>query len=85
MRNIDLNGKSLVLLVAIGMMGVQPALASRVTQASLFTAVKKARAALRDAGAKIRSVGEQIDKEDVVVVSLEKTFDEGEEPHRLCR
>ena len=57
-----------------------PALASRVTQAGLFSEVKKAQAALTTASAKIKSVEEQIDKEDAVVVSLEKAFDAGEEP-----
>ena len=80
MRTTVLKGKSLVLVVAIGMMGVPPALASRVTQAGLFSEVKKAQAALTTASANLKSVEEQIDKEDAVVVSLEKAFDAGEEP-----
>lgn len=80
MRNIVLKARSLVPAVAIGLMGIQPAPASTVTQNSLLAAVERARAALSDVDIKLKSVEHQIDAEVAAVIALAEAFDAGEDP-----
>ena len=74
MRKMNLTRMSFVLVVAAGMVGVRPALASSVTPADLVVAIEESQAALEDASVQTALVEEQLVKLRATVTKLEESL-----------